>query len=257
MFESAFVIIAVILVLIFLGILFLATTLYYNNRKAQILKEQQLMKDAFEKQILQSRIEMQEQTLNFISQEIHDNVGQLLSLAKVQLNIMEQQEETEKPILKDAKDNIGKAMTELRDIARSLNSERIQSFNFTDALTDEINRINRGSRLKASVDFSGPCDRFKDQHKLILFRLIQESLQNILKHAKATQLQVHVCDDTDEFSIVIKDNGVGFDANAELNGNKGLGLKNITGRAALLGGRASIESAAGHGTTISITIPHA
>jgi signal transduction histidine kinase len=223
----------------------------------QILKEQQLMKDAFEKQLLQTKLEIQEQTFNFISQEIHDNVGQVLSLAKVQLNIMDHQQEMERSMLKDVKENISKALTELRDIAKSLSSERIQSFDLAQGLTDEVNRINRSGLIKATVNFTGPSRGFKDQTKLILFRLIQESLQNILKHAKATELCVNMHHEEQCSHIIIKDNGVGFDVDEQLNKNQGLGLKNITGRAALIGGKASIQSAPARGTTISIIVPYA
>ncbi|MFX7870642.1 histidine kinase dimerization/phosphoacceptor domain-containing protein, partial [Acinetobacter baumannii] len=80
----------------------------------------------FEKQTLQSQLEIQEQTFNIISQEIHDNVGQILSLAKVQMNILEEQLVNPPAILKDTKENISRAMNDLRDIAKGLSTERIE-----------------------------------------------------------------------------------------------------------------------------------
>ncbi|MEJ7677766.1 MAG: ATP-binding protein [Segetibacter sp.] len=229
--------------------------LRYSNKKMQMLKEKQIMKDLFEKQILQSKLEMQEQTFNFISQEIHDNVGQVLSLAKVQLNIIDQQQEIDRSILKDVKENISKAMTELRDMAKSLSSERIQSFDLSQGIKDEVNRINKSGLIKASINIEGSCHFIKNQHKIIVFRLIQESLQNILKHAQASEISIFIKDNNKKSDIVISDNGIGFDVEAELKKDNGLGLKNIINRATLIGGNATINSN-GEGTSISIIIPH-
>src|SRR3954471_18017361 len=83
-------IIAVIIVLLFLAVLFLVTILHSSNKRKQLEKEKAALKESIEKQLLMAQLEMQEQTFNIISQEIHDNVGQTLTLAKVQLAILEQ-----------------------------------------------------------------------------------------------------------------------------------------------------------------------
>ncbi|WP_298739142.1 histidine kinase [uncultured Chitinophaga sp.] len=119
--QIVVIIIAITIVLLFIGILFLVMIWSYNNKKLQMAREKQQIQDAFEKQLLQSRLEIQEATLNAVSQEIHDNVGQLLSYAKVQLNIMEQQATWGQEELHAIKDTIGTAFTALRNIARSLN----------------------------------------------------------------------------------------------------------------------------------------
>jgi len=85
--QVIFTIIAVIIVLLFLGVLFLVMLFYYNNKKGQMSKEKQLMRATFDKQLLESKLEIQEQTFGMISQEIHDNIGQVLSLAKLNLTI--------------------------------------------------------------------------------------------------------------------------------------------------------------------------
>jgi len=222
-----------------------------------MLLEQHQMKATFERQILESKLEIQEQTFNFISQEIHDNVGQLLSLAKVQLNIMDQQQEMDRSLLTEAKDGISKAMMELRDIAKSLSSERIQSFDLGKSITEEINRINRSGLVKAYASINGSSNAVKDHNKLILFRIIQESIQNILKHSGATEINVQMENNGEQSHITISDNGTGFDVEKELSGESGLGLKNIMQRAELIGGNASISSKSQQGTIIRIIIPHA
>lgn len=248
-------IVGVIVVLLFIGILFLVMVLYNNNKKVQLLNEQQSMKDMYEKQLLESKLEIQEQTFNFISQEIHDNVGQVLSLAKVQLNIMDQQQEMDKSMLKEVKESIGKAMSELRDMAKSLSTEKSQSFDLLDAVTNEVKRLNNTKLIKAVLLAEGSARFIIEQHRLIMFRLIQESMQNILKHAAASEVTISITSDNAKSLVVISDNGTGFDVENALQNNSGLGLRNIINRAKLIGGEATIQSSCNNGTTVTIILP--
>jgi two-component system NarL family sensor kinase len=250
--QVVFTIIAVIIILLFLGVLFLVMLFYYNNKKGQMSKEKQLMRATFDKQLLESKLEIQEQTFGMISQEIHDNVGQILSLAKVQLGIMEQKQSVDGVLMGNVKESISLAMTELRDIAKSLSSERLQQMSLLDSISQEIRRINRSGFIKISLDVQGVEKKVPDQHKLIAFRIVQEGLQNIIKHANATDVQVSVRYTEEVMHIVISDNGVGFDTEKELNKRDGLGLQNILSRATLVGGRADIVSSPGAGTTLEI-----
>jgi two-component system NarL family sensor kinase len=254
--QVIFTIVAVIIILLFLGVLFLVMLFYYNNKKGQMSKEQQLMRATFDKQLLESKLEIQEQTFDMISQEIHDNVGQILSLAKVQLSIIEQKQLVDDELLGGVKENISLAMTELRDIAKSLNSQRIQQLSLQDSITQEIRRINRSGFIKVSSDISGTEKNIPDQHKLIVFRIVQEGLQNIIKHAGASDVNVSIRYLDDCMFISIFDNGVGFDPETELKKREGLGLQNILRRATLVGGKADVISKPGEGTTLQIQMPY-
>lgn len=247
---------AVILVLLFLGLLFLVMILYFNNRKGQLLRERQLMKIEFERQLLEARLEMQEHTFNFISEEIHDNVGQVLSLAKVQLNIMDQKPVIDRSMIGEVKISISKALTELRDIARSLSTERIRTFDLVQSVEEEVKRIQRSGLISASLDVQGVTQDLGDHFKIILFRLIQECLQNIVKHAQASELFISIDNSDHRLTILIRDNGVGFDVETQLQQNSGLGLKNMINRAKLIGGQITIRSAPGNGTTTQIQLPY-
>ena len=254
--QVIFTIIAVIFVLLFLGILFLVMLFYYNNKKGQMSKEKQLMRATFDKQLLESKLEIQEQTFGMISQEIHDNVGQILSLAKVQLGIMEQKQSVDGELLGNVKESISLAMTELRDIAKSLSSERLQQLSLQDSIGQEIRRINRSGIIKVSSDIQGIEKNIPDQHKLIAFRIVQEGLQNIIKHAGASDVKVSIRYLEDRVFITIFDNGVGFDPEIELKKKDGLGLQNILRRATLVGGKADIMSKPGEGTTLQIQMSY-
>jgi two-component system NarL family sensor kinase len=248
-------IIAIILVLLFLGILFLILIFYYNNKKMQLAREKQVMKDAFEKQLLESRLEIQDETFNTISQEIHDNVGQTLSLAKVQVSIIDQREILDKDMLQQVKESIGRAMTDLRDIAKSLNSRRIQLISLSECITQELERVKKTGFINTSLTICGEEHTFDYQQKLILVRIIQETLQNILKHAGATEVTVQI-DHKNPMSILIHDNGIGFSVEQATHSGNGIGLQNIMNRATLIGGSLKIESFINQGTIVTITIPY-
>lgn len=255
--QVIFTIVAVILILLFLGVLFLVMLFYYNNKKGQMSKEQQLMRATFDKQLLESKLEIQEETFNTISQEIHDNVGQILSLAKVQLGILEQRQNIEGDLVSNAKESISQAMTELRDIAKSLSSERLQSLSLPESIAQEIRRINRSGFIKITAEVDGIEKNVPDQQKLIAFRMVQEGFQNIIKHAKASEVKVSIQYREEWLYISIFDNGTGFNPEEELKKRGGLGLQNILRRAELVGGKASISSKPGEGTTLEIQIAYA
>lgn len=220
------------------------------------MEEIKIINETYKNELLKAQLEIQEQTFNNISQEIHDNVGQILSLAKVQINIMNESESMSREMLNEVKENVGKAMTDLRDIAKSLSSERIRSLSIHSAVSNEAERINKSGISQVTVSVDGDELKMNEQKKLILFRIIQESLQNSIKHANASQIKIHFHYLPDNLHVIIRDNGKGFDTEEALKNNSGLGLLNIKTRAALTGGTSTIESVLNEGTTININIPY-
>ncbi|MGV3765213.1 MAG: sensor histidine kinase [Chitinophagaceae bacterium] len=251
--EIVFTIVAVVAVLLFIGFLFLVLLLYYNNKKKKVMQENDAIRIHFEKQLLQSQLELQEDIFNTISQEIHDNVGQVLSLAKVQVNILSQKDHPDKELLAALKTNLGTAMSDLRDIASSLNSDRIAELSLEELAGDAIARLNRGGNLTAQLSVSGTAKPLASQKKLLLFRIMQECFQNVLKHAEASLLEVKIDHGADELNICIRDNGTGFDVAKR---GKGIGIFNIMNRTALMNGSSVIESEISSGTHVRITIPY-
>jgi len=229
--------------------------LNYRNKRLQAIQEKEKMQAAFNQQLLQSQLEMQEHTSNIISAEIHDNVGQILSLAKVQLNIIDQGETLDRSLLADAKESVSKAMTDLRDIAKSLNSEQIKLSSLQEITELELHRINRLGLMATSLKTNGETKNLQEQKKLIIFRIIQESLQNIIKHSGAKKIEIWFHYEKDNLKIEVVDNGRGFDKTL-LEKKEGLGLQNIMSRALVIGGKANINSVPGQGTVITIISPY-
>lgn len=230
--------------------------LYYKKRNT-FLREKSILKAQYEKSILQSQLEIKEHTLNHVSQEIHDNVGQSLSVTKMQLNILEQSEAVYQPALRAAKDSLGKAMKDLRDIAKGLSTDRVEHFSLVENTREELERIRNAHITDVECTANGAELPLDEERKLIVFRMIQECIQNILKHAGASHIAVTFTYNSGSLHIGIRDNGAGFNVEEAIRKSRGLGLHNIIKRSAILGGQTEISSTLNTGTTVNITIPYA
>ena len=230
--------------------------LSYQKKKFRHRQQIDDMQKRFSEEMLRSQLEIQEETFNRISQEIHDNVGQIMSLAKVQINIITESKDMKREMLDDVKENIGMAMRDLRDIARSLSSERIKMQSIHAATISEAERINKTGIIRVEVEVEGEEMKIKEEKKLILFRIIQESLQNIIKHAGASETRILFRYAAGELHTLIQDNGKGFNIGEALLRSTGLGLSNIKTRATLAGGSTQYESVPGKGTTVIINMPY-
>jgi signal transduction histidine kinase len=195
----------------------------------------------------------QEQILNHVSQEIHDNVGQMLSLVRVQLNLAVQQENKENKIISDAQENIGRAMQDLRDLAKGMSSDRIKLLGLYASVEQEVERIKRTGIYEVQMNCEGEERTMDHQREVILFRVLQECLQNVLKHSEAKLLNITFNYSSKSLSIHIKDDGKGF-LLQPVNGSYGLGLMNIRNRIQSINGQIDIESAPGAGTGIFIQL---
>ena len=254
--EVLVVLIACIALLLVLAAIILLFLFLHQRRKFALQKQVAELELQFREQSLKAQLEIQEQTFLAISQEIHDNVGQILSLAKVQINVMNASDHLDKGMLQDIRDNVGKAMTDLRDLARSLSSDRIQSNGLQQTLTQEVERINKTGLIRAEVTVTGDVREIEPRKKLILFRTIQESLQNCIRHAEATSISILLDYHDQCVEVSIRDNGKGFDTEAVMQRGSGLGLGNIRTRMRLAGGSTIIKSVIPGGTQVHLSIPY-
>jgi signal transduction histidine kinase len=249
------IVLSTLLILLLLGFL-LFMLLWQRAKNNRFIIEKELMETRFNEQLFKAQLEIQEQTFDNISMEIHDNVGQTLSLLKVQLNIMEQQGTFDQHLVADIKQNTGKAMADLRDIAKSLSSERIKLATLAELTAHELERLENTGIIATDLQVQGQEQTLTAERKLILFRIVQESLQNIIKHARADKVRISFLYQQGYFTIEISDNGLGFNENLLTEQLPGLGLKNIRQRTKVVGGEATIRSETGSGTTITITVPN-
>jgi two-component system, NarL family, sensor kinase len=253
------VIFTIILGTLFVAIFFIFLLIFviaYFRKVYQMRAEQEKLEVHLANEVNNARNEIQQVTLNNISQEIHDNVGQLLSLTKMQLNLIEQKLGEENSLIKEAKSNISSAMTDLRDLAKGMSSDRIRLLGLYDSVVQEAARISKAGNLQVQVFASGNKWEPEHQKQLVLFRVIQECFQNVIKHAKATKVEVHFTYTPHQFEISIIDNGIGFNYQPGINSADGMGLMNIFSRVQVVGGEVSLKSIEGNGCSVFISVPY-
>lgn len=243
--------------LIAAGFLF-AYVAVYNKRKRRHSEEKQNMQQHFTQQLLQSRLEMQEHTFNTVSEEIHDNVGQILSLASIQLSMAIGKADTSEITLKDIKENVDNALHDLRNIAKNLNGNHLQQLSLLQFLNRTEDQITRNGFICCDKIITGEEKEISLQKKFILFRILQECFQNVIKHAEASSIKIEIRYEPEELKLTFSDNGKGFptDKQPGIPQTKGLGLANMQNRIALINGVITINSLPNRGTTILISIPY-
>lgn len=248
------IVLGVVFFALFFVLIFILFIRYF--RKLYKMRDERLQLEAqIAKEVNNARNEIQQLTLNTISQEIHDNVGQLLSLAKMQLNLIAESTEKNPQLIEETKENISKAMSDLRDLAKGLSSDRIKALGLYDSVIQEAERISRAGSLSVEVCSDGERKEPDHQKQLVIFRVIQECFQNIIKHAQAAHVKVAFTYMPSACDISIQDDGKGFEFNSERTSTSGLGLMNIFNRVNLVGGVAKVNTAPGKGTQILLHIP--
>lgn len=229
--------------------------MYYQKKKFQYTREKQALQ--IKQHNLQTEIEIQERTFQTISQEIHDNIGQLLSLAKLNLNTTDPGSLSithEK--IEHSKELISKSITALRDLSKSLNSELVKEIGLSKSIQRELFMLSRSGQFNTSFEETGKAFWLTTQQELVLFRIFQETLNNIIKHSNAKAVNVQLKYERTLLDLSIADDGVGFSVQDEgLSAGDGLGIRNMQNRAHLIGAMLEFRSGVGQGTVISIVLP--
>jgi two-component system, NarL family, sensor kinase len=251
-----------IILIVFSGVVVLTATalllifLFIRNKKSKEihLNEKLFLQTKFQQELLQTQIEIQEQTLKNISQEIHDNIGQVLIMAKLNLNTMVVNQTNEAKIT-STKDLVAKAIGDLRNLSRSLLGEKITEIGLIAAIENELKVLEISGQFKTTLYIEGDVFHLDAQREIILFRIVQEAVNNAVKHANASQISIDLKYSASSFALLIADNGKGFEMNQLKSLETGIGLKNMRNRTELVGGRFTIESTSDRGTTVQVHIP--
>lgn len=234
----------IVLTMIFVYVIFI-------QKKTTLLIKQKEKDMRFEKELATSQIEMKEQTLNYIGQELHDDLGQKLSVVRLRQNqLIAKMKDSEKKELVELNELLGECIQDIRDLSKTLITEQVIHFGLIESLEREISKIRKLRLLKIELVTKKHDIDIAPKHGLILFRIIQESINNILKHSRAKNVSIKIEDDSEKLNILISDNGKGFDTNLKKDGS---GLKNMELRAKIIHAEFSIQSELGKGTQTSIT----
>ncbi|MBD1393347.1 sensor histidine kinase [Mucilaginibacter glaciei] len=230
--------------------------LLYNRNKKKHAEEKMAMQVSYETELLKTQMEVQEQTFKTIAYNLHDNIGQLLSLMTITLssvNVNDTARTAEK--IATVEDLTKRSMKEVKALSRLLQGDELLGKGLTTAIEAELDFLQRSDRYK--ISFTRFADIvFDDSSKaIIVFRLFQEIVNNIIQHARATEIFVTLEQVSGMYKIIMRDNGIGFNVDEKISSKTGMGLLNITKRAALIKGTAYISSIPDQGTVIILNIP--
>ena len=254
-----FLLVATAIILLMAGIV-VTIILLYRKKQVSYEKDIESIKAEYEKAILNTQLEMQEQTFSDISREIHDNIGMSLTLAKLNLNTLRQDDAAQSAFqVNSSIDLISKAINDLSDISKSLNADFIAEYGLINALAQEINKLKNTGLYEIIFDVAGNAIFLDSKKELVIFRIAQEALNNVLKHANAKKIMINLCYNNDCLDLSISDDGAGFipgNSSEPTDKKKGSGLINMNKRARMLNGHWIINNGPGNGTIVKLTVPY-
>ncbi|MFM8913476.1 MAG: tetratricopeptide repeat protein, partial [Flammeovirgaceae bacterium] len=235
-----------------------------NARKKVIEKENELNHIKIhqlesEKQLMASQavIKGQEQERGRLAKDLHDGLGGMLSgikfsLANMKSNVVLDADNALQ--FERSLDMLDQSISELRRVAHNMMPEVLVKFGLDEALRSYCDALNQANIFKLSYQRVGEPRRFDSNTEIIAYRIVQELLNNTVKHAKASQVLVQFAITASDLSITVEDNGVGFDTQS-LNESRGAGWANIRSRVNFLNGKLDVQSSSGNGTSVHITLP--
>lgn len=244
------------------GLLVLGGMLGYSYYKRfKLRKEKELQTQLMQQQEAATKavMEAEENERRRIAAELHDGVCQMMSAARMNLSALESElaslSPDEKTRLEKITSMVDESCKEVRAVSHNMMPNALLKKGLAAAVREFVDKID--SRvLKVTLHTEGLNERIEANTETMLYRVIQECINNVIKHSGAHQLDLSLINDTDGLSITIEDNGKGFDVNTAL-AQDGIGLKNINTRVAFLKGEVEWDSQPGRGTVVSIHVPPA
>ena len=229
----------------------------YHRKKVQTKLE---LQQAIMKQqdlATKSIIEAEEKERKRIAADLHDGVGQMMSAAKMNLSVFETElpfaNEAQKKSFENVMDLIDESCKEIRNVSHQMMPNALLKLGLASAVKEFIDKIDTRV-IKVSLHTEGLNEPIDNNTETVLYRVIQECVNNVLKHSGADHLDISLLKDTNSISVTIEDNGKGFDCSDKLK-FEGIGLKNIISRITYLKGTIDFDSSPGKGTLVAMHVP--
>ena len=206
-----------------------------------------------QREITEATIQAQEKERTELGKELHDNINQILSTTKLYIDMALTETDIREELLQKTYRNISSAIEEIRMLSKSLVPPSLGDIGLKEAVSELIESLNISQRIKLTLKTTGiESVNMPDNIKLMAYRIVQEQVNNIIKHSRATTAEIKLAVSRKMFNITVKDNGIGFDAKRKSNG---IGLSNITSRAELHNGKVDVVSSPGKGCTLKVSLP--
>lgn len=252
--AERYLLVYMIAVLVIVTTLVIVFFIVFQKRKNKLLMDKIMQQKAFDEEIQKTQTEIQEQTLKHIGWELHDNVGQLLAYASMQLNMISSQVSAElKDKLSYTTNTIKESLKEVRLLSKSLNNDVILNIGFEQSITNELKRLKKMKFASAKLHIKGEkVELLNKKHEIIIFRILQEFFSNSVKYSEANNLKVVLNYEPDKLMIVASDDGKGFNLDKTL---KGSGLITMKSRAELINATFNLSSKPNEGVTLTLIYP--
>jgi two-component system, NarL family, sensor kinase len=238
-------------------LIFSSLIAFLLHKSSEREKQNEYQQKLIDEQIKSAKlmIDAEERERKRIAADLHDGIGQLLSAAKMNLHAFEDESvaNRESIVLAKAIDLVNESAKEIRNVSHSIMPNALLKSGLGMAVKDFIEKLNQ-QKLSINVTTIGLNQTFDGNVEIMTYRIIQECVSNVIKHSKASRLDVSVVFENSHLVISIEDNGIGFDK-LQLNKFEGIGLKNIQTRVEFLRGKLEIDSQTNNGTSITIEIP--
>jgi signal transduction histidine kinase len=242
------------------GMLLLAVAIvlfvtYYQKRMVQEQLKQKVLEGNVQERVLEATLESQERERQRVASDLHDSIGGMLSAIRIGLSTLSRQlpDPTRLDVQKQMLDD---TIESVRKISRDLMPATLEKFGLVPAIRELGERLQLTTSIQIGIIEIGEFQKMDSKREIMIYRIIQELLNNAIKHAQATYLEV-IFEFKEKLYLIVEDNGVGFDPRElEVSGRKSLGLYNITSRAKLLGAHIQIEHEKKDGTKILVIVPY-
>ncbi len=246
-----YIVFGIIISLLFFSIVIIFC-LFLGKLYIKKIKEHNEKQLAFHKTLNETIIETQEQVLNNISQDLHDDAGQQLTYINFQLENLKLDSPELQETLSPISQSVGQLSQSIRSISHALNNQLLLQQDLIKAIATEVERLQKNTKVVLTFAMEEtPKKKFSVNEKIFIYRIFQECLNNSFKHAKATEVNIQINTGMG-FEMQITDNGKGFDLTEAAN-KKSMGLLNMKNRAESIDYTLDITAAPGKGTTVLLT----
>jgi hypothetical protein len=235
---------------------FLFIYIRQKNRKDKIIADQKISQLEEENKLLAARsiVNGQEEERKRIAKDLHDGLGVLLSTAKMQFSSIKDKSPENRPLIEKATQLLEQATGDVRRISHNMMPGLLTKFGFYEAVEDLLDQINEAGGPKTEIHIEGETSRLPQNIEIMLYRIVQEMVNNTLKYAEAKNISMIIKIGNDRLNIQFSDDGIGFNVQEKLDSNT-IGISSIINRVKFLNGNVSIESKPGKGCMYLIQIP--
>ena len=242
--------IAVFLLLVSFVFVFLFT---FQRRKRKLVFEKAEAEKRYAQGFIVCKLEIEEETLKVVARELHDNIGQLLSVANMQLNMMTQSlEKADADKISEIQKVVQSSINGVRELSKIMNHDVLDYLGLEKSIQNELNRLERMNLLKTKLVVCKHKHDIDNKDGVIILRIFQEFLSNVIKHAKASHLFVNLNYQEGHFILTVKDDGIGYH-NSEV--EKSSGFIKIKERALLINADLRMDSDIDKGSTLQLKYP--